>query len=151
MHRLLGLIVFAMVLGLSLSASSFSAGTANAAGCVSITKVYFDSPGSDYGSNASLNAEWVRVHNRCTTNKSLSGWTVRDPARHVYHFGTYTLKAGASVRIHTGKGTNTSTDRYWGSGWYVWNNTGDKAILKNGAGTTVDTCAFSGAGDWASC
>jgi hypothetical protein len=28
------------------------------------------------------------------------------------------------VKIHTGKGANSQTDRYWGRGWYVWNNTG---------------------------
>src|SRR5512144_2428373 len=95
---------------------------------VRITYVQYDSPGSDTGSNASLNAEWVRIKNFSNTRKSLAGWTLRDPAGHVYRFGTYRLRAGRSVRIHTGSGTNTRTDRYWHSNWYVWNNTGDKAI-----------------------
>ena len=30
---------------------------------VKIVRIYFDSPGSDTGSNASLNAEWVKVKN----------------------------------------------------------------------------------------
>ena len=60
----------------------------------------------------------------------------------MYRFGTFTLKAGASVRLHTGHGTNTATDRYWNQSQYVWNNTGDKAILKNKAGTRIDVCSW---------
>ena len=39
-------------------------------------------------------------------------------------------------------GANTQTDRYWHEQWYVWNNTGDKAILRNSSGGTVDTCSW---------
>ena len=46
------------------------------------------------------------------------------------------------VTLHTGHGKNTATDLYWGQSTYVWNNTGDKAILKNKAKTTVDTCKW---------
>jgi len=35
------------------------------------------------------------------------------------------------VTIHTGKGSNTQTDRYWGHSWYVRNNTGDRATVKD--------------------
>jgi hypothetical protein len=52
------------------------------------------------------------------------------------------LKSGASLRVHTGKGTNTATDKYWKLTGYVWNNTGDKATLKNRAGTIIDTCRW---------
>jgi hypothetical protein len=48
------------------------------------------------------------------------------------------------VKIHTGLGTNTQTNRYWGRSWYVWNNTGDRATLKNRAGTVIDRCSYSG-------
>ena len=106
---------------------------------VRISSVQADSPGSDTGSNASLNAEWVRIHNYGSKAKNLGGWTLRDNANHVYRFGSFNLRAGHTVRIHTGKGTNTATDRYQGRGWYVWNNGHDKAILKNSAGTTVST------------
>jgi hypothetical protein len=56
------------------------------------------------------------------------------------------LRPGATVKIHTGKGTNTAYHRYWGRGWYVWNNTGDKATLRNKAGTVKDTCAWTSRG-----
>ena len=50
------------------------------------------------------------------------------------------------VTVHTGKGTASSTHRYYNKTWYVWNNSGDTAYLKNASGTTVDTCAWSGGG-----
>jgi hypothetical protein len=58
---------------------------------------------------------------------------------HVYKFGTLRLGAGKQAIIHTGKGTSyiTSTSRhlYWGRSWYVWNNTGDKVILRRADGS----------------
>ena len=110
------------------------------------TKVYYNSPGSDTGSNASLNAEYVTIKNGSSTARSLTGYTIRDKANHVYRFGTFTLSAGKSVRIHTGTGTNTSTDRYWGSGAYIWNNTGDKAYLRSAQFTLRDTCEWGSGG-----
>ena len=61
---------------------------------VYIYKVYFDSPGSDRGSNSSLNAEYVVIKNGDNVAHSISGWTVRDKAGHVYKFGTLRLGAG---------------------------------------------------------
>lgn len=122
-----------------------------AAPVVRFTKAYFDSPGSDNQTNSSLNAEWVRVTNFSSVGKTLTGWTIRDVTGHVYRFPTFTLRAGASVRLHTGRGTNSRTDLYWRQDNYVWNNSGDTAILKNRAGTRIDTCAWSGAGDWVNC
>ena len=110
---------------------------AEAAPTVSITAVQYDSPGSDRGGNASLNAEWIRITNTTATKKVLTGWTLRDIARHVYRFPTFTLGAGKSVRVHTGSGANSATDLYWAMHWYVWNNDGDKAILKTASGTVV--------------
>jgi Lamin Tail Domain len=126
-------------LGLSLPTA-----TVQAAGCVSIYKIYYDSPGSDLGSNKSLNGEWIQLRSTCTTNKSLTGWKIKDAANHVYIFGTYSLPAGGTVKIHTGNGSNTSTNRYWGQSWYIWNNTGsEKASLLTSTGTTADTCSYT--------
>lgn len=125
--------------------------SAYAAPAVRLTYVQYDSPGTDTGTNRSLNAEWVRIKNFSSTRKTLSGWTLRDRQGHVYRFGTFRLGAGKSVRVHTGSGTNTATDRYWRRGWYVWNNTGDRATLKNRAGTTVDTCRWGDGDGTTSC
>jgi hypothetical protein len=110
-------------------------------------KIQYDSPGADTGSRSSLNAEWVAIHNSGTTTKNLKGFTVRDAQNHVYKFSSnFSLKPNKTVKIHTGKGTNNSTDRYWGRTSYVWNNGGDKATLKNANGTTLDICAWSSRG-----
>lgn len=50
------------------------------------------------------------------------------------------------VRLHTGKGTNTTHHRYWGRSWYVWNNTGDKAVLGRPDATLADTSGLVSAG-----
>jgi hypothetical protein len=64
--------------------------------------VQYDSPGSDDGSNASLNAEWVRIKNHGSTARILTGWTVHDLQGHVYTFPSFGLGPGHTVRIHTG-------------------------------------------------
>lgn len=45
--------------------------------------------------------------------------------------------------LRTGKGTNTSAVRFWGMSRYVWNNPGDEAIVRDPAGATMDTCAWT--------
>jgi Lamin Tail Domain len=114
---------------------------------IRITAIYFNSPGSDSGSNSSLNAEWVRIKNFTSHRKALTGWTLRDASAHVYHFPTFHLAAGAAVKVHTGHGSNTAGNLYWRSSYYIWNNTGDTATLKNSAGTVIDRCSYSSAAD----
>lgn len=121
------------------------------AGPVTFTKVYFDSPGSDTRTNSSLNAEYFVLKNHGTDTRNISGWTVEDATGYRYTFGTFSLKGGASVTVHTGKGTNTAAHRYWGRGSYVWNNTGDTAYLFTAGGTQKDRCSFTGAGSSTSC
>jgi hypothetical protein len=126
--------------------------SASAAPCVRINRIWYDSPGKDTGSNSSLNAEWIRLRNYCGTARSLTNWTIRDVARHVYRFGTFRLGAGKYLKLHTGRGTNSATDRYWGRSWYVWNNDLDTAYLKNRFGSLMDRCAYSNRyADYANC
>ena len=116
---------------------------APASAAIVITKIYYDSPGADYGSNSSLNAEWIRLKNTGSTGRYLTGWTIRDAASHVYKFGSFKLRAGYTVTVHTGSASNTSLHRYWGRGWYVWNNDRDTATLRNGSGTFIDSCSYN--------
>ncbi len=118
--------------------------TAQASAAIRITKIYYDSPGSDTGSNASLNAEYVLIKNTGTRAKTLTGWTLRDAANHVFKFPTFKLGAGSLVYVHTGKGSKTAHHLYWGSGAYIWNNDGDTARLRRRDGSLDDTCSYSG-------
>ena len=111
---------------------------------IQINEIYYNSPGTDTGSNSSLNAEWVRLYNTSSSRITLTNWTLRDAAGHVFTFGTYTLGAHSYVKIHTGHGTRTQTDRYWNRNWYIWNNTGDTATLRDSAGGSVDSCHYTG-------
>lgn len=119
---------------------------AQAAGSVHIQQVYYDSPGSDGGSNTSLNGEWVKIKNSTSSTVSLKGWKIKDVTGYTYTFGDVRIAAGSSKKVHTGKGTNTGTDKYWGRSWYVWNNTGDTAKLYKASGTKVDSCSWSSRG-----
>ena len=116
---------------------------AQAAGSVFIYEVYYDSPGSDTGSNTSLNAEWIRIKNSTSSAVSLKNWKIKDESGHTYTFGDVTVGAGHSKKVHTGKGTNNAYDKYWGRSWYVWTNTGDTAKLYKASGTKVDSCSWS--------
>jgi Lamin Tail Domain len=109
--------------------------------------IQYDSPGSpDTGTNRSLNGEYASVRNTSSRAIQLRGMTVRDVANHIYVFPSMSLGAGRTVRIHTGRGTNTASDVYWRQNNYVWNNDGDTATLRNAAGTRLDTCRSTSTG-----
>ena len=102
---------------------------------LAVETVHADAAGDD---QENLNDEYVTFTNTGSEPLSLSGWTVHDEADHTYVFpdGT-TLAAGASVTLHTGDGTDTETDLYWGSGNAIWNNGGDTVVVRNSEGRTV--------------
>ncbi|MGV9556049.1 lamin tail domain-containing protein [Streptomyces sp. NPDC003401] len=132
--------------GAAVITGTLLASPAQAAGSVHISQVYYDSPGSDGGSNTSLNGEWVRIKNSTSSAVSLKGWKIKDVTGYTYTFGDVRIAAGSSKKVHTGKGTNTGTDKYWGRSWYVWNNTGDTAKLYRASGAKADSCSWSSRG-----
>jgi hypothetical protein len=117
------------------------------AGDVQFSKIVYNSPGADNGSNTSLNGEYVRLTNRTGSTINLKGWTVRDAAGHVYKVSTdHKLGAGRTAYVHTGKGTNGRPDskhRYWNSKAYIWNNSGDTAYLRSPSGKSIDSCKWT--------
>lgn len=146
MHRLTTLCAAVAVSGVVLVAAP-----AEAASPLQFGKINYNAPGSDTSSNTSVNGEYVVIKNVTSTTKCLTNWTVRDVAGHVYRFGTFCLGGYKSVALHTGKGTNSATKRYWGRAWHVWNNTGDTAYLRNGSGTAMDTCKWGSGPGYVSC
>jgi hypothetical protein len=142
LHRLRAVAAACLATGVS-ALGLATAGPAQAAGSVHIAEIYYNSPGSDNGSNASLNAEWVKITNSTTRAASLTGWTLTDASRHTYRFGSFTLGAGRSVYVHTGHGTNTAVNRYQGRSWYVWNNDKDTATLRRSTGSWADACSYN--------
>ena len=135
----------AFVLVAALAANLGLASAAHAASdpkTLHIGYIRYDSSGKDTGSNASLNDEWITVHNNYSTALTLTGYRIKDKAGHTFTFPTYRLPAGKTVTIHTGKGTKSTYHLYWGQGWYVWNNTSDTAYLVKPSGGNKDTCSY---------
>jgi hypothetical protein len=119
------------------------AAPASAASKLQIVKVKFDSAGNDLPvSNTKLNDEYVVIKNTDTRSRSLTGWTLTDKSNHKYTFPRTTLKAGASIKVRTGTGDDSSKNRYQNRGYYIWNNTSDTAYLRNTAGQGGDTCSW---------
>jgi len=113
---------------------------------VKITRVYYDSPGSDRGGNTSLNAEFVVLKNTTKKAIQLQNWILRDKNGFKYRFPRFTLKPGKTVTVHSGKGRNTTTHLYWGRSWYVWNNTGDTAYIYRRDGNRIHYCSWGRGG-----
>jgi len=86
--------------------------------------------------------EYVLLQNFSSAPQVLTGWTLRDLAEHTFTFPGFTLPAGGTVRVWTGKGANTTTDLYWGSGTAIWNNNGDMAYLRDAEGNLVSEYAY---------
>ena len=102
---------------------------------LAVAAIAADAPGND---NANLGEETVTFENRGTNALALSGWTVRDEAGHTYSFPDgSTLAPGARLTLHTGRGTDTKTDRYWGLTSAVWNNDGDTVVVEDATGAVV--------------
>ncbi len=93
---LVGLLGLVMALGLVTAAGSQAEAAAYR---MQIHEIYYNSPGPDYGGNASLNHEWVQLHNTSGSRINLANWTLRDKAGHVFVFGSSTSAALARPTV----------------------------------------------------
>lgn len=105
---------------------------------LSITTIHADASGND---NYNLNDEYVTIENTGSSTADLGGFTVSDEAGKTYTFGSITLAPGESVTLHSGSGTDSTTDVYWGRSSAVWNNGGDTVTVADG-GTVVAQQAY---------
>ncbi len=101
-----------------------------------ISDVCFVAPSPE---RANLNGEWVEIENFGSLEIDLSGWSLSDNQGHTYNFPAgFNLRANAKVKVHTGSGTDTQEDLYWGRSVPVWNNDGDTATLRDSSGNIID-------------
>jgi competence protein ComEC len=106
------------------------------ASSVYISATQFNAPGDDRGN---LNGEWVRITNRGEGAVLIAGWTLSDRTGSAsYVFPAVLLLPSTSVTVFTGSGTMNDTALYMGQNTPVWGNSGDVAILREGAGTIID-------------
>lgn len=97
-----------------------------------IFEVEHSPPGPD------LDNEYVLIENQGAGGQDMTGWTLRDDQGHAYFFpADFVLSGGASVRVWTGSGTDTTTDLYWGLADPVWGSQ-DTAYLYDDIGETID-------------
>jgi micrococcal nuclease len=106
--------------------------------CLYVSEFNYDAVGNDCDN---LNGEYVVLRNRCDYACDLTGWTVKDEARHIYYFPEFELLSEAEVTLYTGYGTNSKTKLYWSSSGYgcnaIWNNDGDTLYLRDSDGDIV--------------
>ena len=91
-----------------------------------VTKVRYNGPGAD--TKRTRNREYVRITNTSGTAYSLKGYRLKDGDGSTYTFPATTLGAKKSIVVYTGKGTNTSTTRYWNNAKHVWDNKGTETV-----------------------
>lgn len=90
--------------------------------------------------NLDLAGEVVVIRNADSKDIDMTGWKlVSVEGNQVYHFPAgFVLKAGATVRIVSGKGAagNPPGQLVWTTD-YIWNNNGDSAVLYDNQGREV--------------
>jgi len=89
--------------------------------------------------------EYVKISNTGTASQNMTGWKIQSVVGDQwYSFPLgYRLAAGAYVRVHSGRGAYSSppTDLLW-TRRYIWNNSGDKAVLYKSSGAVVDSSCY---------
>lgn len=77
-----------------------------------------DANGND-GTN--VNGEFVRLRNDGSIPFDLSGWQVKNSAVNFYRFPNGTqIPPGGLLTLHSGKGSNTGSDLYWGYSYPIF-------------------------------
>ena len=89
--------------------------------------------------------EYVEITNNGSTSQSMNGWQIVSVVgSQTYDFPDgITLGVGQTLRVHSGSGAinNPPTDLLW-TGAFIWNNSGDKAELKDNLGAVRDSFCY---------
>ncbi len=95
--------------------------------------VHWDANNGDDMDNTHRNDEYVIVRNAGGAGTlDLSGWFLRESGPRVFQFPAgASVVAGAELRVHTGYGTRTAHDYYWGRAASVWNQVAATTFRKS--------------------
>lgn len=88
-------------------------------------------------SPGSLSSEQVILTN-LSGQVNMAGWTMTDGEGNKFTFPSLSLLSNGEVTVHTGKGTNTPTDLYWGQTAARWTS-GKVAYLRDPSGKLIAT------------
>lgn len=87
--------------------------------------------------------EYVEIKNSGGSPGDMNAWALRnDTTGQTFSFSSFTLNAGASVRVWTQNGSNTASDLYWGHSQGVWDNDSDCGSLRNNQGQRVSQYCY---------
>jgi hypothetical protein len=94
------------------------------------------------GFNPSTNPQndYVRITNSTTSSFNLTGWWMKaesESGRYDFPIG-FMLKAGATVNVRSGIGTNSATNLYIGLPYSLWTSANNCAYLRYKDGTLLD-------------
>jgi hypothetical protein len=82
--------------------------------------------------------EYVEYVNSGDGTLDLTGWSVSNTEGTTYEFPDgFTLAPGETVKLYTGRGTDSSTALYWGKPQEVWNDQVGTMIVRNGSDEVV--------------
>ena len=109
-------------------------------GSLVVQEIHADAVGNDL---ENLNDEYVVFRNDGDSSLAMSGWTVADEADHTYTVPSgFALEPGATVTLHTGNGSESTSELYWGSDSAIWNNGGDTITVRTEDGALVFEQAY---------
>jgi len=129
----------------ALAATLFAASPASAA--LNIKGVYVKP--SSFGSESPVNHEYIVIANTSAKKALLTGKSIKsDKLKATYRFPARYLCGGCSIRVYTGKGSNTTTKLYWGRTQPVWADGKDAAYLRSQSGAGIDRCGWGGGWPW---
>lgn len=101
---------------------------------LALVETHADAAGDD---RENLDDEYLVFENDGEAPLSLAGWTVTDEAGRTYTFPDVVIEPGERIALHSGAGTDTETDLYWGASTPVWNNGGDTVTVRDDTGAVV--------------
>jgi micrococcal nuclease len=103
-----------------------------------IVRVEYDPPGDD---TLDLDQEYIAF--QVLVAGSLRGYAVEDESGKHFDFPDRVYQKGQTITLHSGRGTDTATDLYWGvSGSAIWNNDGDTVKVLDPQGHVVESCNY---------
>jgi hypothetical protein len=106
---------------------------------ISIIEIVLREPGQELDPQA----EFVTLSNDGDTTVNLTGWRLTNTSRTdqlTFTFPAYDFKAGLTVVIYSGTGTNNLNkgEFYWGQTGNIWSR-GHRATLRDNSGRSVDS------------
>jgi hypothetical protein len=85
-----------------------------------------------------LEVEGVVVKYTGVGELDLTGWHLKDAAGHAFTFPPFKLFKDGAVQVHTGGGTNTAIDLFWGQRQAAWQS-GQEVLLTMPEGDVQDS------------